>query len=260
MVPSPHCRYLCQPLPCKLVPPQPHTSQDATEKIAELEAWLEQASEREEDLKLEIANLHDELAAAFVTLHTQEATLAAHDNHRSMSTSSKPTSPTPSRASPFPLLPINLTSSGKARALPAAFLSPLKSLSFPKLEPLKLPRNVPGPSGASLNLSPTSPSVGRTSGAPRTVSKPKLATGITILGPATKKFIKVNDLTQIVHMLVLIIQNKPASQWGKLLSTISLPDRVHDLLLEVMSEDRIAEEITEVGSESSDEDYISRQE
>ncbi|KAF8223504.1 hypothetical protein L208DRAFT_1517100 [Tricholoma matsutake] len=134
----------------------------ATTKIAKLEAQLQQASEKEEDLKLEIANLHDELMAAFATLHTQGAMLAAHDNHHSMSTLSKPTSPTPSHTLPFPLLPINLASSGKAHTLPAAPLSPSKFLSFPKIEPLKCPqaRDFPGPSGASLNSLPTSPSVG----------------------------------------------------------------------------------------------------
>lgn len=174
------CQYLCQPLPCKQELPQPHPSQssdmyypkepndtilllvDATTKIAKLEAQLQQASEKEEDLKLEIANLHDELMAAFATLHTQGAMLVAHDNHHSMSTLSKPTSPTPSHTLPFPLLPINLASSGKAHTLPAAPLSPSKFLSFPKIEPLKCPqaRDFPGPSGASLNSLPTSPSVG----------------------------------------------------------------------------------------------------
>lgn len=108
---------------------------DATRKIAKLEPQLEWASQKKEELNLEITNLHDELVATFSMLHTQEATpvALAHDDHLGMSTSSKPTFSIPLQcASPFPLLPVELSSSGKAHALPVAHTSPLKSSSFSK--------------------------------------------------------------------------------------------------------------------------------
>lgn len=108
---------------------------DATRKIAKLEPQLEWASQKKEELNLEITNLHDELVATFSMLHTQEATpvALAHDDHLGMSTSSKPTFSIPLQcASPFPLLPVDLSSSGKAHALPVAHTSPLKSSSFSK--------------------------------------------------------------------------------------------------------------------------------
>lgn len=86
------------------------------------------------------------------------------------------------------------------------------------------------------------------------MSKPKVVTGVVILGPATMQIIKANDLIDVVPLLILIVQNKPASHWGKLLSMLSLPDKVHSSLLDAMSEDWIVEEMTKAGSEGSDED------
>jgi hypothetical protein len=75
----------------------------ATEKISELEAQLEQSSQMEQELKLQIVNLHDELAMIFFTLSDLEAKLALYENHGSTPSSSKPMSPAPLRgASPFP--------------------------------------------------------------------------------------------------------------------------------------------------------------
>lgn len=73
-------------------------------------------------------------------------------------------------------------------------------------------------------------------------TKPKEEESVTTvlnsnLGPVTTEFVIANNLTRFGQILSLIVANHSPTKWSAMLRVLSLPDNVHDDLLDAMTAD-----------------------